>query len=279
MVRMVVAGDTHGNVGAIRYKAEIAKEHGADRILVVGDFGLWPGHDGVRYLDEVNRIAHDFNIHVFALPGNHEDHDQWDKWMNFGLPTASGFTYVRDRLLLSPKVHNWKWGGRRFFICGGAVSIDKKWRTEGVSWWAGEQFDENNLASVLKYRGASIDYLFTHDCSDYTPWKNRLKPDLDSQRNRNRIDQAINHLKPRMHFHGHMHERYDWVNTKSHGKFETPWGVSEDDWNGAETQTYGLQCDYEDDSWLILDTGELKGKAPRPDAVYWPERAHLLVKE
>lgn len=273
-MRILVAGDTHGNAGAVEYKAKIAKRLGADRIFVVGDFGMWPGWEGVVYLDDVNAIAREYGINVFALPGNHEDHDQWNNWLNMGLPTSSGFTYVRDRLLISPKVHNWTWGGkkwkRRFFICGGAVSIDKQWRVEGRSWWKNETFSEGDLASVEKYAGPEIDYLFTHDCSDFTRFHERLKPDLDSQHNRQRIDKAINALRPRYHFHGHMHTRYEWINTRSHGLRDTAFGLDESEWNGASTKTYGLECDYDNNSWGILECG---ADTDQPDGFYWPAQA------
>lgn len=265
-MRMMVVGDTHGNAGAVEYKAKLAKHLGADRMMICGDFGLWPGYEGVKYLDDVNAIGHEYNQYVFALPGNHENHDQWEKWLDMGLPTSAGFTYVRDRLLFSPKVHNWKWGDKHYFICGGAVSIDKAWRKPGISWWENETFSEEDLSSVEKYKGPAIDYLFTHDCSDYTPWKTRLKPDPESVANRKRIDRAIAALRPRNHFHGHMHQSYDWLNTASHGKFETAFGTDDINWDGETvTHTFGLECDYDENSWGILDTER--------DRFFWPSDA------
>lgn len=277
-MRMLIAGDTHGHASAVEQKARIAKNLGADRIMVVGDFGMWSGWKGIEFLDDVNAIAREYGIHVFALPGNHEDHDQWEKWLDMGLPTSSGFTYVRDRLLISPKVHSWKWGNKRFFICGGAVSIDKQWRVEGVSWWRNEEFTEENLASVEKYKGPDIDFLFTHDCSDHTPFHSRLKPDLDSQENRRRIDRAIRALRPRYHFHGHMHTKYEWLNTASHGLRSTAFGNDETQWNGAATKTYGLECDHDDNSWVILDTGsDSKKKPDETPVVLWPNETPALL--
>lgn len=282
MVRMMVVGDTHGGANYVASKASVARDLGCDRMLVVGDFGMWPGWDGVAYLDAVNDIAHEFNQHIFALPGNHEDHVQWNFWLNMGLPTSSGFTYIRDRLLISPKINFWKWGDKRYAITGGAVSIDKGYRIEGKSWWRDEEFTDENLKSVLKYGGPKIDYLFSHDCSDNTPWRSRLKPDLESQLNRQRIDKAINHLQPRLHFHGHMHTKYDWINTASHGLRQTAFGIDESDWNGASTHTYGLECNGDKDSWVILDTGQqykVDGETRYHDEfVYWPNEAfkHLI---
>lgn len=277
-MRIMVVGDTHGDASAVEYKAKIAKSLGVTHMLIVGDFGLWVGFEGVKFLDDVNEIARRYNIHIFALPGNHENHDLWEQLVNIGLPTSSGFTYVRDRLLLAPKVHNWKWGKKRFFICGGAVSIDKQRRVEGKSWWKNETFSEADLASVVKYQGPPVDFLFTHDCSDHTPWHERLKPDFESQLNRQRIDMAIKALRPKYHFHGHMHTKYEWLNTKTHGLRDTAFGVDESEWNGHTTKTYGLECNHDKNSWLILDTGSDNKKKPDEEPqVYWPGEAFAVL--
>jgi hypothetical protein len=251
-MRILVVGDTHGMSGVVEAKAKIASRLDCEVMLVVGDFGVWPGTGGIAFLDDVNAAARANDIKVYALPGNHEDHDQWEWWLSSSMPKDDyGFTYVRSNLLLSPKVHNWKWDKKRFFICGGAVSIDRQWRTEGKSYWRNETFSEDDLSSVEKYRGPAVDYLFTHDCSNYTPWGFSLVPDPDSQENRHRIDKAIRALKPRQHFHGHMHHRYDWDNPYNEAEYPT--------------RTYGLDCNGEANSWGVLDTEK--------DRFFWPSAA------
>lgn len=273
-MRLMIVGDTHGNAGAIHRKARVAQSMGCERMIVVGDFGLWPGYEGVEYLDAVNDAGREFNQQIIALPGNHEDHDQWEKWFDLAPLDDHGFAILRSNLRLTKKVHPFKMGGKRFYVCGGAVSIDKAWRTEGKSWWKNEEFTEENLASVEKYKGPAIDFLLTHDCSDHTQWKFRLKPDWESQQNRQRIDRAIKALRPRFHFHGHMHTRYEWVNTRSHGLRDTAFGLDDSEYNGAATKTYGLECDYERDSFVILDTGAQKDD---PERVYWPAEAYATL--
>ena len=240
-------------------------------------FGLWPGYEGVQYLDDVNEAAREYGIQVVALPGNHEDHPQWVKWFDLAPLDQHGFAIVRSNLRLTKKVHPFKMGGRRFYVCGGAVSIDKQWRVKGKSWWEEEEFTEDDLRSVEKYKGPAIDYLLTHDCSDYTQWGFRIKPDMESQANRQRIDRAIKALRPRFHFHGHMHSRYEWLNTRSHGLRETAFGTDESEWNGAATKTYGLECDYDKDSFVILDTGADNKKPDNEDKVYWPTEAVMAL--
>lgn len=272
----MIVGDTHGRSDTVKSKAAMAKALGCNRMIIVGDFGLWPGYHGVKYLDEVNDAAREYNQQILALPGNHEDYDQWDKWFSLAPLDDHGFAIIRSNVRLTKKIHPFKMDGKRFYVCGGAVSIDRSMRVEGKSWWRNETFSKEDLASVEKYQGPPIDYLLTHDCSDFTLFKGRLKPDADSQANRQRIDRAISVLRPRFHFHGHMHERYEWVNTMSHGLRESAFGHNESEWNGASTRTYGLECDNERDSFVILDTGAQKDDI---DKVYWPTEAILSTED
>lgn len=266
-MKVMVVGDTHGLGQVVQHKAKIAKRLRCDKMLIVGDFGMWPGRGGIAFLDDCNEAAREYGIDIYALPGNHEDHDQWNAWLDSPHAVKDGdkFTFVRSHVRISPKVHGWKWNNKRFYICGGAVSIDKKLRRLGESYWPNETFSEENLRSVQKYAGPDIDYLFTHDASDHTNWGFHLVADPDSQQNRRRIDKAIAALRPRMQFHGHMHARYEWLNTASHGQRNTAFGYDDSEWNGKATLTYGLECNGDADSWMVLDTNK--------DKAYWPAQA------
>lgn len=245
-MKIMVVGDTHGGTNTVKRKIDIAKEVGGiDRMLICGDFGLWWRYEGVQFIDEINEYARARNFYVFALPGNHENYDWWNATIATA-PTSKGFAYLRTNVLLSPRVHEWRWAGKQFAIAGGAVSIDKAWRiqhereTGDRVWSSDEQLTDNEVDLFLeKANGLKIDYFFTHDCSNMTPWKGRLKPDFDSQMHRQRIDRILRGTQPRVHFHGHMHERYEWENL-----------TGDDHW----TITYGLECNDDPYSWGVLDT-------------------------
>lgn len=253
-MKVMIVGDTHGNIGPLTHKMHIAADLGIKHLFQVGDFGLWPGMDGIVFLDEINRVANNTKTNVWAIPGNHEDHDQWNWFMRKPSNVKMhGFAAVRSRIWLSPKVNFFKFEDKRFGVAGGAVSIDKMYRREGVSWWSNEVLSEKEQASIMSYDGPKLDYLLTHDASDHTDWGFRLVPDPASAEHRRVIDRVINHLEPKLHFHGHMHCKYDWLNTVSHGLRNSAFGYDEAQWNGASTHTYGLDCDGEVDSWGILD--------------------------
>src|SRR6478609_1834035 len=130
-MKILIAGDTHGDIRNVRHKIDMAKKVGdIQRIYVLGDFGLWWGHEAVVFLDEINDYARANNIHVFALPGNHENHEYWTQLTTHPVATSSGHVYVRSNVLLAPKVHDFVWAGKQFVVAGGAVSIDKAYRLE-----------------------------------------------------------------------------------------------------------------------------------------------------
>lgn len=267
-MKLLVAGDTHGYTEDVKQKIDIAKEIGGiDRIMIVGDFGLWWGYDAVRFIDDINRYAEDNNMYIFAIPGNHDNYEHW-KWVNDTQPTSSGFGYLRTRVLLAPRTHMWKWAGKQFASAGGAVSVDKEYR-QGIErgydiydkrkvtahrcWEPNEQLTDGEVSSLVNgAKGKEVDYLFTHDCSDKTPFYNRMKPDFDSQIHRQRIDKVLKGLQPRFHYHGHMHNVFDWENFV---------GIKDNE--AVYTQTYGLECNDDFNSWGVLDTAD--------DSFAWPE--------
>ena len=75
------------------------------------------------------------------------------------------------------------------------------------------------------------DVLLTHDCPTYAPFKGRLKNDPDSHIHRQKIDRVVESTKAKVHFHGHMHDWYD---------YENPWGG----------KIYGLECN-DDAMWNV----------------------------
>lgn len=275
-IRIGIIGDTHGNERDITNALNEMGKRKITHVFVVGDFGLWTHFaEGHSFLDTVQSVAEANKLTVFAVGGNHENWDHWD-WFIKNMPTHKGFAMIRRRVLLAPKAHQFILANRQFVVAGGAVSIDKENRLEkerGVRdqrglristgtgtrtlWWPDEQLTDQDVVKIqqMTFANPQVDVLLTHDCSNYTHFQGRLKPDAESERHRRRIDQVIAAVKPKVHFHGHMHTRYEWENTLSHGDS----AFHNEEWTGPVTKTYGLEANPDAQYWAGSQTGDWWG--------------------
>lgn len=240
MVRAIILGDTHGNSLAFKDAVKVAVEYGADRIIQVGDFGVWGTDDGSEFISDIQEELEGSNVHLYALPGNHEDHLLWNEI------THNWKGVLTDNITLLPRTHTWIWDGKRFAVAGGAFSIDRAYRVKGASW-----FEEETLTpeEVYNYPDDKVDYLFTHDASSRSPFPFNILEIPQSHDHRLLIDTVLSRSMPNKHFHGHYHMRMDWMNR-----------LSGDHW----AETFGLECDGMNFNMVLLDT--------ETDAVSWVDK-------
>jgi predicted phosphodiesterase len=243
--KILVLGDTHGNKAYTVNWVQKTARLNIDKIVQVGDFGLWTHlAGGITFLDSLNEICREKGKKFYALGGNHENWDHWN-WAIDNLPKDKyGFTMLRSHVMIAPRVHSFIWHNKKFLMVAGAASVDKQERLKDMrngrpqSWWPQEQITDEEVDAIPERK---VDYLFTHDCSNATPWGFKLIPDLDSQIHRQRIDRVISKSAPEMHFHGHMHKKYVWKNMAN--TIIGPHRIS----------TYGLSHDSTSYNWGVLD--------------------------
>lgn len=224
MSRLMIAGDWHGNHQWGKKIIEAAKAEEIDKIIQVGDFGVWPGPEGKEYLEILSRALIKHGVKLYFVPGNHEDYNQIDQW-NKKLPkNEDGHIEVLPNLFYAGKVNAWTWEGKRFASVGGAVSIDKHRRKENVSWWSQEELTD--LEETRAKDLGKVDYLFTHDSPNTLPFT-LGKADQKSAKHRGRMTEVGLAIRPRLWFHGHYHRYGEY-------KFWHPDG---------ETNVFGLDAD------------------------------------
>lgn len=160
-------GDWHGNAQFAADALDAARRAGHAHLIHVGDFGLWPGRTGKRYLDAVSEALGDSVLHV--VPGNHE---YWpgltlaDRTFAFASIDPDGFLQSRRHpaIRVCPRINYWQWEGTRFAALAGANSIDFEHRHEGVSWWPEEAPTQRHVDELVQLVGdRGVDVLVTHD--------------------------------------------------------------------------------------------------------------------
>lgn len=135
-----------------------------DYLIILGDFGLiWNPKetDKERYwLDWLDNKP----FTTLFIDGNHENFDRLCKFPevdmfgdSVGRVSESVFHLKRGKIYT---INNFS-----IFTFGGGLSVDKEYRTPGISWWpqeypSREEIDRalDNLSRV----GWSVDYVFTH---------------------------------------------------------------------------------------------------------------------
>lgn len=250
--RLLVAGDTHGNLGWIETLAGLAGRHGCAGVLQLGDFGFWPdarvlAERGRAVLDErwLGAVADAFARHrvwLRVIDGNHDFHPGA---LAAHPPDGRGISVVRDGLVdWATRGSRWEWCGVRFGALGGAFSIDRSFRLLGQSWW-----DTETITAEDRRRLGSepLDVLLTHDAPEGVRQSGvdveGAKIDPRSRENRRLVEEARRATGPRLLLHGHYHLRY-------RGLLGDP---------PARTRIEGLAADIQGDgtAWGVLELPSL----------------------
>ena len=210
--QVAIAGDWHGNLPWVAHivPAMAAAEPGMRTILHTGNIGTWPGVLGRQFLTGIDRICLDAGIErILLTPGNHED---WPR-ITAGFSRRPGAPLQLSKTVwVLPRGYRMMIGGRTFMSFGGAGSLDKQHRIEGVSWWPDEIPTEADVAHAVT--GGAVDILITHDSVDAgipeidDPLTRPSEWDTDvvsaATVSRQRVTTVWETVWPRLLFHGHM---------------------------------------------------------------------------
>lgn len=206
-MKILLAGDTHGNIDQFHYLHWVMKQHGITRGIVLGDFGLWPGPAGKKFLDDLKELCAEDGITWEWLDGNHEDHTQIQQWVR----EEGGYTRpykLSDHVHYLPRGYRFEIDGCRFMTLGGAWSIDQEHRLPYITWWPEEQITQADVRRALD-SDEPIDILLTHDMPADREAVLSLGFRMSSggEGNRRAISEVMYALKPKLLAHGHMHVR------------------------------------------------------------------------
>lgn len=205
-MRILLAGDWHGNRAWAETSFDAAARHSCDAVLQLGDFGLWPGREDA-WLDHVDALAGAAGATLVWIDGNHENHDALERWR--AKADERGMVRMRDSVQWASRGARWEWSGVRFGALGGAVSVDRFLRRPGVNWWPQEAVTQSD---VDRLGDEPLDVLITHaapDTGQRPALRLPLPPSIvaDARHVRSLLDQAVARTGPALVVHGHYHTR------------------------------------------------------------------------
>ena len=199
-------GDIHGQFMPLIYNIQNAGLRDED-VIVAGDIGM--GFYDLNYyistFNALNKRLLKINVHLYFIRGNHDKPDYFnDPPIEF--ESFSHVHLVHDYRVLHLQKYN--------ILCvGGATSVDRKFRIEGVDWWKNE-----NVLQYDKLICKNIDIVVTHCAPIFCPpsydrisW---MDDELDRKSREERIFLAnmyfdlLKNSKPRYWFYGHYHNTY-----------------------------------------------------------------------
>ncbi len=276
-MRILMAGDTHGDATHVRYLLVTAQIQRCDRVFVLGDFGYWEHtQEGRNFLNRVSLLANLKNIPIYFLDGNHDKTslllEQYDVISD---GDREGFLLVREYVRYARRGLTWIWDDIEFIALGGAYSVDKQSRLEWEAkhgepeslWFPEEEMTDEEMNEILG-RLYSVDVMLAHDKPRSSePGRNRKHFD-ECLPNQDRLQAAVQALKPVLYLHGHLHFRYTdniavWASQDSI--------IANEERLFTDCRVEGLDCNVRDQtsvllndkadpsaSWYVLDTEDVK---------------------
>lgn len=217
---MIIAiGDIHGEFSMMQKgMSDIIESAGEPVSFVqVGDFGLGfdkPRRDYDR-LTTLNHFLKEGNSKLYVIRGNHDNPAFW-QW---------GCGYEFSNIEFVPDDYTRVLDDKVCYFAGGAISVDRCKRLQGVDYWKGEHYNGSSKTPIReKIDGLSIDILFTHDVyhpvspfgtsSDFLKYwcdmdATLMKDIIESQNLMMGLHHDIFETNPNFSwYHGHYHESH-----------------------------------------------------------------------
>jgi len=163
-----VTGDLHGSIDIHKLSNQNFPQNRTmtkdDYVIVAGDFGMiWDGSKEEKYWQ---KWLSDRNFTTLFVDGNHENFDRLNSYPETCW-NGGKVHVINDSIIHLMRGQVYTIQGIKIFTFGGADSIDKDYRIEGISWWpqempTREEYDEG--IENLQKNNWTVDYVITHTC-------------------------------------------------------------------------------------------------------------------
>ncbi len=204
MRNVLCVGDVHARWA---WLASLLLYFKPDVCICAGDFGWWPKFIDLPGIALPSEVLEQTEIRF--CDGNHEDHPSLLAAAPRGrfepVEIMPGIVYQPRGSVMEIA------DGRRVLFAGGAMSVDRKFRTEGRDWFPEEVLRPEHLPSPVP----DADVVVSHTVplrfglnllsSSVYPAGNLFDPSREA------LDIVLEGAKPDIWIAGHWHERKDWM--------------------------------------------------------------------
>ena len=164
-----ITGDTHADIDWSKLNTTHFTEQKDltedDLVIIAGDFGgVWDGANQDRY---IQKWYNDKPFTTAFVDGNHENHWFLNSYQTMRW-NGGKVHRISQKIVHLMRGEVYTIQGKKFFVMGGADSVDKAWRRYGISWWPEELPSDKEYRRALKNlekHNWQVDYIITHDCS------------------------------------------------------------------------------------------------------------------
>jgi hypothetical protein len=203
-MKCLILGDVHGYWEDMNVTISKAIRNHPDitHIIQVGDFGYgWTAYGGKPFKAS-RAFFSDEEMAIYRqatklwLDGNHENFDMLD---TDGGAWQPEWTHMPRGSLLDID-------GYRAMFFGGATSIDKPRRIEGVSWWSQESITYAQVSKTLESVDGPIDAIFSHEHPASVPYSDeRYGAEAFGIGDKKLLEALRERFTPEWWFFGHHH--------------------------------------------------------------------------
>jgi len=257
--RILFVGDLHANAYAGVAAIQRAAERDVDLIIQVGDFGFWPDqgtqHEGSwarSFVGQIELAIRELEqpIPLLWIPGNHENWREADAAREDEGLTELGLWETTGHISEAhPGVELGIWD-KRFLFVGGAVSLDRYYRTPGHSWFPQERISDELGAEIASRGVGDVDVIVAHDAPAGVGFLDERYAGPSSWLAELIAESHAHQRLMRTIFDARLREGGLWVNGHHHARFA-------DELAGRRIEGLGRDGDPIDQLTMLLDLNDL----------------------
>ena len=215
MDKIIITGDIHGDWGPLN---ALINRKQPDKLIVCGDFGYWPHFHKSTNFHRRGVPWNQYGIknpktEIYWIDGNHENHEIIQQMVKeHGRKNPIQIKeFENGKVYYMPRCSTMELNGINCLFIGGACSIDKETRVEGISWWRDEEL---SYTDYLNLPEEEIEVVFSHtipSCvDDKLPLLSQALADKFKDGSCQILEEVFYKYKPIRWYFGHFHRHYQF---------------------------------------------------------------------